>query len=252
MPQSQITNHKSQILYSGGDFFVEDDGALGLNLPFRSASYSLGTGGSLAASPFSCRASRSTISACPRQVVILPNISIVLPSSWRTSPTSFRLEGKTTTVNGQSRYFSQKLRKNVPLLLSATFNTFPVTQAWSPILFSAWVKGMQTAAALDATTLESNTMTRVFTGVLDGSHQKPAPWRRQPDGKRGPAWTALPVGLLGGERSDCGGLVVLNVEHGVQLRDLQQVVDFLGQVQQLQIPASVAYRGEGADQFADA
>ena len=43
-----------------------------------------------------------------------------------------------------------------------------------------------------------------------------------------------------------------HVEHGVQLGDLQQVVDLLGQVQQFELAALVANGGEGADQLADA
>ena len=38
-------------------------------------------------------------------------------------------------------------------------------------------------------------------------------------------------------KGDCGGFVVLHVEDGVELGDLQQVVDLLGQVQQLQLAA---------------
>src|SRR6266568_3169702 len=46
-------------------------------------------------------------------------------------------------------------------------------------------------------------------------------------------------------------LVVFHVENGVQLGDLQQVVDLLGQIQQLQFPALVAHGSVCADQFAD-
>src|SRR5581483_7600712 len=46
--------------------------------------------------------------------------------------------------------------------------------------------------------------------------------------------------------------VVLHVEDGVQLGDLQQVVHFLGEVEQLEFAALVADAGESADQFADA
>ena len=47
------------------------------------------------------------------------------------------------------------------------------------------------------------------------------------------------------------GFVVFHVEDSVELRDLKQVVHFLGQMQQLQFAALVAYGGESADQFAD-
>jgi len=49
------------------------------------------------------------------------------------------------------------------------------------------------------------------------------------------------------ERLHRGSLVVLNVEHGIELGDLQQVVDFLGQVQQLEFAALIFYGGIGAD-----
>jgi hypothetical protein len=43
-----------------------------------------------------------------------------------------------------------------------------------------------------------------------------------------------------------GRFVVLHVEHGVELSDLQKVMDLLGQVKQLQFAALVADRGVGA------
>src|SRR2546423_3488250 len=46
--------------------------------------------------------------------------------------------------------------------------------------------------------------------------------------------------------------VVLNIEDGVQLGDLEQVVDFLGQLEQLELAALVADAGKGAHQFSDA
>jgi hypothetical protein len=54
------------------------------------------------------------------------------------------------------------------------------------------------------------------------------------------------------ERFHGGRFVVFYVENGVQLGDLQQVVDLLGQVEQFQFAALVFDRGESADQFADA
>src|SRR5271154_5815690 len=55
--------------------------------------------------------------------------------------------------------------------------------------------------------------------------------------------------FLLGERRDCGCLVVLDVEDSVEFRDLKQVVDLLGQVQQLQFAAAVLDRCKSADQF---
>src|SRR5271157_292917 len=45
--------------------------------------------------------------------------------------------------------------------------------------------------------------------------------------------------------------VVLHIEDGVELGDLQQVVYFFGEVEQLEFAALVLGSGEGADQLAD-
>jgi hypothetical protein len=55
-----------------------------------------------------------------------------------------------------------------------------------------------------------------------------------------------------GERFYGRCFVVLYIEDGVELRDLQQVVYFLGEVEQLEFAALVFGSGEGADQLADA
>ena len=67
--------------------------------------------------------------------------------------------------------------------------------------------------------------------------------------------TALSVVLRGDlacERGDGGGFVVLDVEDGVELGDLEKVVDLLGEIEQLELAAAFLTRGEGADQLADA
>jgi len=46
--------------------------------------------------------------------------------------------------------------------------------------------------------------------------------------------------------------VVLDIEDSVELRDLQQIVHFLGEVEQLQFATLVFGSSEGADKFADA
>jgi hypothetical protein len=46
--------------------------------------------------------------------------------------------------------------------------------------------------------------------------------------------------------------VVFHVEDGVELGDLKQVVDLLGEVQQLEFATLILGGGEGADQLADA
>ena len=54
------------------------------------------------------------------------------------------------------------------------------------------------------------------------------------------------------EGLDGGSFVVFHVEDGVQLGDLKQIVDFLGEVQEFEFAALILGSGEGADQFADA
>ena len=53
-------------------------------------------------------------------------------------------------------------------------------------------------------------------------------------------------GLHGGE------FVVFDVEDGVELGDVEHVLDFLGEAEELEFAAGVADRGVAADQFADA
>jgi hypothetical protein len=119
----EVTKSLNHKCYCGALSLLEL-GAFGLNFPLRSASYSFGTGGILAASPLSCRASLSTISAWPRQAVIFPKISIVLPSSVRTSPTSFKLEGKTTTVNRTLAVFFAEIQEKRPPLAFRNLDHF--------------------------------------------------------------------------------------------------------------------------------
>src|SRR5581483_625782 len=57
------------------------------------------------------------------------------------------------------------------------------------------------------------------------------------------------VRLLG-KRLHGRGFVVLDVKDGIELCDLQQVVNFLRQVQKLEFPALIAHGGERADQLA--
>ena len=53
-------------------------------------------------------------------------------------------------------------------------------------------------------------------------------------------------GLYGGE------FVVLDVEDGVELGDVEDVLDFLGEVEEFEFAAGVADGGEAADEFSDA
>jgi len=46
--------------------------------------------------------------------------------------------------------------------------------------------------------------------------------------------------------------VVFDVEDGVELGDVEDVVDFLGEVEELEFAAGVADGGEAADEFSDA
>ena len=57
---------------------------------------------------------------------------------------------------------------------------------------------------------------------------------------------------LAGKGANGGRFVVLHVKNGIQLRDLQQIVNLFGEVQQFQFAALVTDGGEGADQLADA
>src|SRR6266496_1921287 len=54
------------------------------------------------------------------------------------------------------------------------------------------------------------------------------------------------------ERFDGSGFVVFYVEDGIELGDLEQVIDLLGEIQQLEFAALILGGSEGADQFADA
>ena len=53
-------------------------------------------------------------------------------------------------------------------------------------------------------------------------------------------------GFYGGE------FVVFDVEDGVKLGDVEDVLNFLGEAEELELAAGVADSGEAADQFADA
>src|SRR5216683_3959888 len=54
------------------------------------------------------------------------------------------------------------------------------------------------------------------------------------------------------ERFHCSGLVFFHIEDGIELGDLQKVVDLLGQLEQFQLAALVLGCCKGADEFADA
>ena len=54
------------------------------------------------------------------------------------------------------------------------------------------------------------------------------------------------------EGADGGGFVVPDVEDGVELCDLEEVVDLLREVEKLELAAGVFDGGEGADQLTDA
>ena len=64
-----------------------------------------------------------------------------------------------------------------------------------------------------------------------------------------------PAGLLGEEvveGTHGGEFVVFDVEDGVELGDVEDVVDFLGEVEEFEFAAGVADGGEAADQFSHA
>ncbi len=70
-----------------------------------------------------------------------------------------------------------------------------------------------------------------------------------------PAWPGrlfyLRSRLGASKGSHCTRLVVLDVENRVELGDLQQVVNLLGEIEQLKVSALVAHGGKRADQLAD-
>jgi hypothetical protein len=53
------------------------------------------------------------------------------------------------------------------------------------------------------------------------------------------------------EGSDGRSLVVLNVKYSVELGDLQEIMNLLGQVEQLEFAILITNAGESADQFAN-
>lgn len=57
---------------------------------------------------------------------------------------------------------------------------------------------------------------------------------------------------LAAKTAQRGAFVVVHVEDGVELGDLEQVVHFFGQVEQLEFPAVIFHGGEAAHQLADA
>jgi len=85
----------------------------------------------------------------------------------------------------------------------------------------------------------------VLNAIADGSTQpRPSAGRQKGAGDR--SGDGQRCGLAA-EGADGRSLVVLHVKDRVELGDLQEVVDFLGQMQQLQLAALVADGGEGAD-----
>ncbi len=98
---------------------------------------------------------------------------------------------------------------------------------------------------------------------LSGANElTPAPFKKRMErdtpgfgpsshGTRGSPWFDKPLRLFG-ERFYASCFVFFHIEDGVELGDLQQVVHFLGEVEQFEFAALVLGRGEGADEFADA
>ena len=60
--------------------------------------------------------------------------------------------------------------------------------------------------------------------------------------------------VLGGllKTTEGGALVRVHVEYGEQLRELEQIVDFFGEVQQFELTAAASRGGVRADELADA
>ena len=78
---------------------------------------------------------------------------------------------------------------------------------------------------------------------------------RGPESQRPRAGAPAPHTLLGEEvveRLYGGEFVIFDVEDGVELGDVEDVVDFLGEVEELEFASGFADGGEAADQFSDA
>ena len=71
----------------------------------------------------------------------------------------------------------------------------------------------------------------------------------RPEGLR-PAWKRK-TGARLRETADRGGFVFVNVEDGIEFRDLEQIPDSLGEVEELQLAAAIRHRGEPGHEFAD-
>src|SRR5258708_3039730 len=82
------------------------------------------------------------------------------PVRRRTSPTSFKSEGKTTTVNGQAIWPSQKSRKGTGLGREFKGRTFPVTHLVSPTCCLASATGRQSEAAIRVAVSRMTSATR--------------------------------------------------------------------------------------------
>jgi hypothetical protein len=54
------------------------------------------------------------------------------------------------------------------------------------------------------------------------------------------------------EGLDGSEFVVADIKYGVELSDVENVVDLLGEIEEFKFAAGVAYSGETADEFADA
>ena len=85
-----------------------------------------------------------------------------------------------------------------------------------------------------------------------GKNWKPFPkWRA---GKWGQSQTGPRVKNVENlvKRFDGCRFVVFHVEYGIELGDLEQIVDLLGQIQQLEFASLVAHCGKRANQFTNA
>src|ERR1700694_1274724 len=121
------------------------------------------------------------------------------------------------------------------------------------------------------TTCLSSSSRTACMRTLPASIRRTSTTRRMPDRGRRPRWTSgsrlgaqqksrrafggfLPLwrSRLLGEGGDGGGLVVLDVEDGVELGDLEEVVDLLGQVEELELAACILDGGERGDHLPDA
>jgi len=91
----------------------------------------------------------------------------------------------------------------------------------------------------------------VIRGVAETDGKKSRTFPKWTTGKRASLGPALVDRNLKNlvKRFDCCRFVVFHVEHGIELGDLEQIVNFFGQIQQLEVASLVPHCGKRANQL---